>query len=424
MSKQQTAFVCQDCGSVQRKWLGRCPDCGAWNALVEERLAPKPSRAAKASPQPQPITEIAPSDIQRLSTGIEELDAVLGGGIVPASAILVGGDPGVGKSTLLLQTAANIARQGAKVLYATGEESAAQIQMRAERIGALAEDLHVLAETEAEAIAAAAEAMRPKLVIVDSIQTMRVEELASSPGSVAQVRECAARFCALAKRSDSAVVLVGHVTKEGAIAGPRVVEHLVDAVLYFEGERGYAHRILRAVKNRFGPAGEVGVFEMTDQGLVGVREASQLFLAERAAGEPGSVVYAAIEGTRPLLVELQALVAPTVYATPRRATVGLDANRAAMIAAVLERRLGAPLAGMDLYLNAVGGLRLLEPAADLPAALAMLSAALDVPLPEDTCAFGELGLAGELRPVSRPEARVREAIRMGFRRIVLPRGNL
>ncbi|MDX8401580.1 MAG: DNA repair protein RadA, partial [Mariprofundaceae bacterium] len=338
-----------------------------------------------------------------------------------------GGDPGIGKSTILLQAAARLADEegdGANVLYITGEESARQVRMRGERIGALAGNLHLAAACDLEAMLATIEAERPRAVVVDSIQTTITSRLSSAPGTVAQVRDCAAALIRQAKQMGHALILVGHVTKDGAIAGPRVLEHMVDAVLYFEGDRGHAHRILRAVKNRFGPAGEIGVFEMTDQGLIGVRDASRLFLAERARDVPGSVVLACLEGTRPLLVEVQALVAPTVYATPKRSAVGLDGARVAMLTAVLERRLGLPLSQHDVYVNVAGGARIQEPAADLAVLLAMISAFRERPLAADVAVFGEIGLTGEVRPVGQPEARAREAAGLGFARMILPAENL
>ncbi len=418
-------FVCASCGATHRKWMGQCPDCGAWNTITEE-VAPGADlspRERLAPPAPAaPITDIDAASAPRVATGLDELDRVLGGGFVPGSAVLIGGDPGIGKSTLLLQAARRMAENG-WVLYVTGEESARQVRLRGERIDATHKRLMVAASNDLEAMLAAIEEHRPATVVIDSIQTTVTSRLSSAPGTVAQVRDCASALIQSAKRRGHALVLVGHVTKDGAIAGPRVLEHMVDAVLYFEGDRGHAHRILRAVKNRFGPAGEIGVFEMTDRGLMGVRDASRVFLAERAEDVPGSVILACLEGTRPLLVEVQALVAPTVYATPKRAATGLDAGRVSMLTAVLERRIGVPLGQQDVYVNVAGGARILEPAADLAVMLAILSAWREKPVPADMAVFGEVGLTGEVRPVGQPEARAREAANLGFAQLLLPRGN-
>ncbi|RMH53067.1 MAG: DNA repair protein RadA [Zetaproteobacteria bacterium] len=423
-----SSFVCQECGCLLRKWQGQCPDCGGWNTISEQPELPVAPRKGsgggrrKEALAARPITEVGSEAHGRCATGIGELDRVLGGGLVPASAVLIGGAPGIGKSTLLLQAAALLARDGS-VLYITGEESAAQVRLRAERIGALHDGLTIAAGVDLEAMLATISEARPQVVVVDSIQTATAATLGSAPGTVAQVRECAAALIRAAKSVGFALVLVGHVTKEGALAGPRVLEHMVDCVLYFEGDRGHAHRMLRAVKNRFGPAGEVGIFEMRDSGLKGVRDASRLFLHERSAETAGSVVLACMEGTRPLLVEVQALVAPTVYATPRRAAVGIDPNRVAMLMAILERRIGLPLAGQDVYLNVVGGVRIVEPASDLAVAMAVISAWRDQPLPAKLALFGEVGLTGEVRPVGQPEARLRELASLGFARVLLPQGN-
>ncbi len=419
----RSVFVCASCGAEHRKWMGQCPDCGTWNS-ISEQAAPSPSvtRGAVAPAVAAPITDIDAASAPRRPTGIGELDRVLGGGLVPGSAVLIGGDPGIGKSTLLLQAANRLADQGT-MLYVTGEESTQQVRLRGERISAAHERLLLAASNDLEAILAAIEQHQPDAVVIDSIQTTVTSRLTSAPGTVAQVRDCAAALIRSAKQRGHALVLVGHVTKDGAIAGPRVLEHMVDAVLYFEGDKGHAHRILRAVKNRFGPAGEIGVFEMTDAGLVGVRDASRVFLAERAEDVPGSAILACMEGTRPLLVEVQALVAPTVYATPKRSATGLDANRVSMLTAVLERRIGVPLGQQDVYVNVVGGARILEPAADLAVMLAILSAWQEKPLPADMAVFGEVGLTGEVRPVGHPEARAREAANLGFSQLLLPRGN-
>ncbi len=427
MSKARTIFACQSCGFQSTRWLGRCPDCQAWNTLVEERLPEGPSGSRRArrdesAAEPQPITELTPATAQRRSSGIDELDRVLGGGIVPGSVVLVGGDPGIGKSTLVLQALATVARSGV-ALYVSGEESPQQIKMRADRLAVAEAQLLVLAETSLEAIARHALAARPAVLAVDSIQTVFTEQLASAPGSIGQVRESAAQLVQLAKRHDLACILVGHVTKEGAFAGPRVLEHMVDTVLYFEGDRGHSFRILRAVKNRFGSTNEIGVFEMKETGLQAVPNPSALFLAERPLDVPGSVVVASIEGTRPILVELQALVSPTVLGTPRRTTLGLDHNRAALLVAVLEKKMGLQLTGHDIFVNVAGGVRLDEPAADLGTIVAVASSFLDRPVDPHTLIIGEVGLAGEVRAVGQAETRVREGATLGFKRCLLPAGS-
>ena len=420
-------FVCQSCGAEHRKWSGQCPDCGDWNSISEQvfeapsaRLGNKGKVLSTAS-----ITDISREQSPRRSTGIEELDRVLGGGLVPGSAVLIGGDPGIGKSTLLLQAAAKLAAgdTSKQVLYITGEESIQQVHMRGERVDALHDNLQLVSACELESILATIDKTKPGTVIIDSIQTTISSRLSSAPGTVSQVRDCAAALVQSAKQKGHALILVGHVTKEGALAGPRVLEHMVDAVIYFEGDRGHAHRILRAVKNRFGPAGEIGIFEMTDRGLLGIVDASRLFLAERSADTPGSVVLACMEGTRPLMVEVQALIAPTVYATPKRSAVGLDAGRVAMLTAVLERRVGLPLSQHDVYVNIAGGARIYEPAADLAVLLAMVSAFQERPMPHNAAVFGEVGLTGEVRPVGQPEARAREVANLGFEHLILPKEN-
>lgn len=423
----KSIFVCSACGAEHRKWSGRCPDCGEWNCISEQVI--ESGTAARAAGKSKPlaaaaITEINSERSPRRSTRIEELDRVLGGGMVPGSAVLIGGDPGIGKSTLLLQASALLAKDAeAPVLYITGEESTQQVHLRGERIGALDKNLLLISACELESMLATIDKVKPAVVIIDSIQTTTTNRLTSAPGTVSQVRDCAAALIGNAKQRGHALILVGHVTKEGALAGPRILEHMVDAVIYFEGDRGHAHRILRAVKNRFGPAGEIGVFEMSDQGLIGIRDASRLFLAERATDTPGSVVLACLEGTRPLLVEVQALVAPTVYSTPKRSAVGFDAARAAMLTAVLERRIGLPLSQHDVYINIAGGARVGEPAADLAVMLAMVSAYQERPAASNIALFGEVGLTGEVRPVGQPEARAREAATLGFSHVILPREN-
>jgi len=424
----KSLFVCQSCGSEHRKWMGQCPDCGGWNSIAEQVIEAAAIRAAGKGKAlaTAAITDVSSEYSPRRSTCIEELDRVLGGGLVPGSAVLIGGDPGIGKSTLLLQAAARLAESsgsGGAVLYITGEESMQQVNLRGQRIGAMHKSLQLASACELESMLATIDKIRPTTVIIDSIQTTVSNRLTSAPGTVSQVRDCSAALIQQAKKTGHALILVGHVTKDGALAGPRVLEHMVDAVIYFEGDGGHAHRILRTVKNRFGPAGEIGVFEMSDAGLIGIRDASRLFLAERAKDVPGSVVLACMEGTRPLLVEVQALIAPTVYATPKRSAVGVDGGRVAMLTAVLERRIGLPLSQHDVYINVAGGARIIEPAVDLAVLLAMLSAYQEKPVAADIAVFGEVGLTGEVRPVGQPEARAREAANLGFSRILMPKEN-
>lgn len=423
-SKAETRFFCQNCGNDYPRWYGQCPACGNWNTLVEEKLQTSniklPNKSQITNSKPQSIQEIDFKKEQRVSSGIEELDRVLGGGIVAGSVILVGGDPGIGKSTLMLQAANSFS---GKVLYVSGEESARQIRMRAERLGALSSTLELLTETNIFAIEKAAEETKPRLLIIDSIQTMYRDDIPAAPGSVSQVRECAAYLTRLAKTSHLPIFIVGHVTKEGNIAGPRILEHIVDTVLYFEGEQHKQFRILRGVKNRFGSISEVGIFEMKENGLVTVANPSEVFLSERPVGQSGSAVTAVIEGTRPLLLEIQALVSPTKMVAPRRAVVGVDYNRAAIIIAVLERHLGLKLGGMDIFINVAGGVKVDEPAADLPIACAIASCYKNKPIDAKTVLIGEVGLAGEVRAVDHIEARVREAEKLGFKSVILPRGN-
>jgi DNA repair protein RadA/Sms len=425
MAKTALAFTCQSCGAAHSKWSGRCEACGEWNSIVEEKpLSEGPG--ARRLPRGRTVAlqdlSSAEKPPPRTASGLAELDRVLGGGLVAASAILVGGDPGIGKSTLLLQAAASFARAGLRVIYVSGEEASAQVRLRAQRLGLADSAVKLAAETALRDILATLDAERPELVIVDSIQTMWADTVDSAPGSVSQVRAAAHELTRFAKNRGAAVFLVGHVTKEGQIAGPRVVEHMVDTVLYFEGERGHQFRILRAVKNRFGPADEIGVFEMTGTGLAEVANPSALFLSERGEPAPGSAVFAGIEGTRPVLVEFQALVAPTPHSQPRRSVVGWDGSRLAMILAVLESRCGIPFAGLDVYLNVAGGLRVSEPAADLAVAAALLSAREDGGLPPETVVFGEISLSGALRPVGQTESRLKEARKLGFSTAILPAG--
>ncbi len=422
------SFVCNECGASSRKWSGRCDACGAWNSITEE--APLSAGPASKSLGNRRGAAIALSDLAaqedpppRTVSGISELDRVLGGGLVPSSAILVGGDPGIGKSTLLLQAAAAFAGRGLKTIYVSGEEASAQVRMRAARLGVTQAPVQLAAATNLRDILTTLEAEKPRLAIIDSIQTMWADNVESAPGSVSQVRAAAHELTTFAKRKGMSVVLVGHVTKDGQIAGPRVVEHMVDTVLYFEGERGHQFRILRAVKNRFGPADEIGVFEMTGKGLAEVTNPSALFLSGREDPAPGSVVFAGIEGTRPVLVELQALVAPSPHSQARRSVLGWDAGRLAMILAVLEARCAIPFTGLDVYLNVAGGLKISEPAADLAVAAALLSAREDAALPKDTVVFGEISLSGALRPVSQTQNRLKEAAKLGFGAAILPRGS-
>lgn len=425
MSKTTSRFVCQQCGHESPKWMGRCPECGEWNSLVEEAVIPVPKRPpARQAPvsgaQPVRLVDVSVETLPRLSTGIGELDRVLGGGIVPGSLVLLGGDPGVGKSTLLTQVA-DILSQEHSVLYVSGEESAHQIKLRAKRLGVTGVNLYVLAETRLETILAHIGSLQPALVIVDSVQTTQTDELESAPGTVAQVRACGVALQRVAKEQGIAVFLVGHVTKEGALAGPKALEHLVDTVLTFEGDPHLNYRILRATKNRFGSTDEVALFEMREQGLMAVQNPSEWLLSERASHSPGSVVTAMMEGTRPLLVEVQALVTHSYLSQPRRQVTGLDYNRVNMVLAVLEKRAGIRLSDKDVFVNAAGGIYVREPAADLAIALAVVGSLKDRPLPPDMVVFGELGLAGEVRSVIYTEQRVREAQRLGFSRVMLPR---
>ena len=424
MAKPQTRYVCQSCGASTAKWAGRCESCGAWNTIVEEAaesLAPK-GQSAKGGRKIEFVELSGPStEVPRAITGIAEFDRVCGGGLVPGSAILIGGDPGIGKSTLLLQVVARLATKGS-TLYISGEESIDQVRLRAKRLKVEGAQVALAAATSVRDILASLDGTDHKdVVVIDSIQTMYVDTLDSAPGTVAQVRASAQELIRLAKRRGFALFLVGHVTKEGVIAGPRVLEHMVDTVLYFEGERGHHFRILRAVKNRFGPTDEIGVFDMTDMGLAEVSNPSALFLAERRGDVSGAAVFAGMEGTRPVLVEVQALVAPSPFSTPRRQVVGWDTGRLAMITAVLDARCGVSHAGADVYLNIAGGLKVNEPAADLACAAALISSLTETPVPPDTVVFGEIGLAGEVRQVGQTEARLKEAAKLGFSKAFLPR---
>ena len=424
MAKPVTAFICQECGATHKKWAGRCDACGAWNTIVEEApLSQGPGRglgAAKGRTVPLTALSTHEAPPPRAVSGMAEFDRVLGGGLVPGSAVLVGGDPGIGKSTLMLQAAAAFARAGQNAIYISGEEAAAQIRMRAQRLGLADAPVRLGAETGLRDILTTLDAERPDVVVIDSIQTLWSDTVEAAPGSVSQVRAGAHELVTFAKKRGVSVIIVGHVTKDGQIAGPRVVEHMVDTVLYFEGERGHQFRILRAVKNRFGPADEIGVFEMTGGGLAEVSNPSALFLSERGQPVPGSAVFAGIEGTRPVLTEVQALVAPSTLASPRRTVVGLDSGRVSTILAVLESRCGIPFAGLDVFLNVAGGMRVQEPAADLAIAAALLSAREDSALPADCVSFGEISLSGALRPVAQAENRLKEAQKLGFAHAIIP----
>ncbi len=428
MARVKTQFVCGECGGVSPKWAGQCPHCGAWNSLQEsvadERGAAR-NRFASLAPTAgvQALGAVATETIDRLGTGSEEFDRVLGGGLVVGSIVLIGGDPGIGKSTLLLQALAHLCASQ-PVLYVSGEESAGQIALRARRLGLSADDLPLLTEISLERIVAAVESRRPAVVVIDSIQTLYTEALSAAPGSVSQVRECAAHLTRLSKQSGCSIVMIGHVTKEGTLAGPRVLEHMVDTVLYFEGDTHSSFRLVRAFKNRFGAVNELGVFAMTDRGLRGVSNPSALFLSQHAQPVPGACVLITQEGSRPLLVEVQALVDTAHVPNPRRLSVGLEHNRLALLLAVLHRHAGIALYDQDVFVNAVGGVRIGEPAADLAVVLAVASSLKDKALPRGLAVFGEVGLAGEVRPAPRGQERLREAAKLGFSRALVPRGNL
>ncbi|MCK8783986.1 DNA repair protein RadA [Roseomonas sp. NAR14] len=426
MAKERTRFVCQGCGAAYPKWQGRCDACGNWDTIAEEAPEARPAGPTQKAAGGRRLEFVGlegrAAPPPRILTGIAELDRVLGGGLVPGSAVLVGGDPGIGKSTILLQAASRIAAAGRRALYVSGEEAVDQVRMRARRLGLAGSPLALASATSMRDIGASLEAEgEAALAVIDSIQTVWLDTLDSAPGTVSQVRACAAELIRLAKSRGFALVLVGHVTKEGTLAGPRVLEHMVDATLYFEGDRGHQFRILRAVKNRFGATDEIGVFEMTEHGLVEVANPSALFLAERRGNVSGSAVFAGLEGTRPVLVEVQALLAPSPGGSPRRQVVGWDSGRLAMLMAVLEARCGVSLGQNDVYLNIAGGLRIAEPAADLAVAAALVSAATDQPTDADSVFFGEVGLSGEVRQVSQAEARLREAAKLGFAAATLPR---
>jgi DNA repair protein RadA/Sms len=430
MKPSKTVFVCQECGAQAPKWMGRCAECGAWNSLVEERTPEAPAAgnhryASLGTPGSAKLySEVETAHALRLTTGIGEFDRVLGGGVVPGSLVLLGGEPGIGKSTLLLQAAGHFAHEVGPVLYASGEESEHQIKSRGDRLGIGDAPLYLMSETCIERILEEIARLKPALVIIDSIQTVFSIKFQSAPGSIGQVREAATQFLFAAKGQNIPTVLVGHVTKDGSLAGPKVLEHVVDTVLYFEGERHHSHRVVRAVKNRFGAVSELGVFEMTGAGLRPVANPSKLFLSERAAGTPGSAVLCCVEGSRPILVEVQALVSTSSYGNARRMAIGIDQNRLSLLLAVLEKRAGLSLAGDDVYVNIAGGMSVEEPAADLSVAAAVASSIRNRSLPPATAVFGEIGLSGEIRGIPQAPLRIREAAQMGFTRIVLPAANV
>jgi DNA repair protein RadA/Sms len=425
--KVRSIYICQSCGYQSRKWLGRCPECEQWSSFVEERTTARGQRAQgrddKLTLQPVAITEVSADEGERLPTGLAELDHVLGGGVLPGMVVLVGGDPGIGKSTLLLQIAGHMSHAGGSVLYVSGEESAKQTRLRADRVSALSDRLLILPDTSLERIVEHIEQLRPQLVVVDSVQTLSSEQLQAGAGSISQVRDVTGRLVEIAKKHGIATFLVGHVTKDGALAGPKVLEHMVDCVLYFEGDASHAFRILRAAKNRFGSVNEIGVFEMDKAGLREVRNPSQLFLSERPENTSGSVVVCTLEGTRPLLIEVQALASPSPLAMPRRVSTGFDVNRVALLIAILEKRVGLHLHGEDVYLNVAGGLRVTEPAVDLGVAAAIASSFRDRPIDPRTVIMGEVGLGGEVRAIPHLEARLREAAKLGFQQAVIPEPN-
>lgn len=423
--KIKSVFMCQECGGSFPKWMGKCPDCGSWNSLVEEKI----SKKARSTPQgklssvPISLDKIELHKETRTKTDISELDRVLGGGMVRGGVVLVGGDPGIGKSTLLLEVAEKVAEKRGKVLYVTGEESATQIKLRAERMKISSSQIQVLTETDLFIILNVLKRELPVLAVIDSIQTMNTQELESAPGSISQIRECTARLLAFGKAYSCSLFLIGHVTKDGAIAGPRVLEHMVDTVLYFEGDKNYAYRILRAVKNRFGPSGEIGVFQMEEKGLKEITNPSQVFLSERNKNLSGSAVVCAMEGTRPILLEVQALTSPTSYGMPQKVASGVDYKRLALLLAILEKRIGINIGTFDVFVNVAGGIRVEEPAIDLGILVAIVSSFKDMPVDQNTVVIGEVGLDGEVRAVSHIQPRIKEAQKLGFKRCVIPMGN-
>lgn len=429
LAKRKNKFVCQECGYESAKWMGKCPGCGNWNSMVEELEAASRggrhlSSGNRTVGQPERITQLESEKEPRITTDMNEFNRVLGGGVVPGSLVLIGGDPGIGKSTLLLQLSAQLAKKKLRVLYISGEESTRQTKLRADRLGIAEEELYVLSETNLFDITQQIEKLKPELVIVDSIQTIYREEVTSAPGSVSQVRESTGELMRIAKTNHISIFIVGHVTKEGAIAGPRMLEHMVDTVLYFEGERHHTYRIVRSVKNRFGSTHEMGIFEMREQGLREVVNASEIFLEERKEGQAGSTVVASMEGTRPILVEIQALISPSSFGNPRRMATGIDSNRVPLLMAVLEKRVGFMLQNQDAYLKVAGGVKLDEPAIDLAIAISIASSFRDQPTEPKDIFIGEVGLTGEIRRVSRIEQRVQEAAKLGFKRVICPKHNL
>lgn len=429
MAKTKTKFVCQNCGYTTAKWMGRCPECGTWDSLAEELETPAsgPQQSflmPKETPKPKTLDKVMLTEVERLKTGINEFDRVLGGGLVPGSLVLLGGDPGIGKSTMLLDAGIRFSAGGIKVLYVSGEESEAQTAMRARRLGKPGTALLVMTATDLDAVLLQAKEVQPQILVIDSIQTMYNPELQTAAGSVGQVRECTAKLLRFAKATGIAVIIIGHVTKDGNIAGPRLLEHMVDVVLQFEGDRSYSFRVLRALKNRFGSTSESGIFSMETDGLKEVANPAGLFLENRAENAPGSVVCACMEGNRPIMVEVQALVAKTPYGMPRRTVVGFDYNRVNMLLAILERRLGMDFGNFDAYLNVVGGVKITEPSADLAAAAALVSSYRNKPVPHGVLAVGEVGLTGEIRRVAGTERRIRDAANLGFTKFVVPKGKL
>ena len=428
MARTKTKFVCQNCGYSSAKWLGRCPECGSWDSMAEEIETPaKPQQSflmPQEAPKPKTLDKVMLTEVERLQTGINEFDRVLGGGLVPGSLVLLGGDPGIGKSTILLDAGMRFAANNIKVLYVSGEESEAQTAMRARRLGKPGAALLVMTATDLDAVLLQAKEVQPQILVIDSIQTMYNAELQTAAGSVGQVRECTAKLLRFAKATGIAVIIIGHVTKDGNIAGPRLLEHMVDVVLQFEGDRSYSFRVLRALKNRLGSTSESGIFSMEAGGLIEVANPAGLFLENRAENAPGSVVCACLEGNRPIMVEVQALVAKTPYGMPRRTAVGFDYNRVNMLLAILERRLGMDFGNFDAYLNVVGGMKITEPAADLAAAAALVSSYRNKAVPHGVLAVGEVGLTGEIRRVSNTERRIRDAANLGFTKFVVPKGKL
>jgi len=427
MAREKRKFVCQECGYTTPRMLGRCPGCKSWQSFVEEIDAPATSPRhrgiGQASSKPEPISQVTASEVTRHLTGMSEFDRVLGGGIVPGSVVLIGGDPGIGKSTLLLQASEALSQNYGQVLYVSGEESVSQTKLRATRLGVASDTLYVLCENNLEQIEKHIEALKPKVVIIDSIQTVYLSDIQSAPGSVTQIRECAGRLLICAKNRNMLVFLVGHVTKEGSLAGPRILEHMVDTVLYFEGERHHIYRVLRAIKNRFGSTNEIGIFEMQSKGLVDVLNPSELFLSNREEEVSGSAVVSSMEGTRPLLMEVQALVVPTNYSNPRNTATGVDRHRIALLIAVLNKRVGIDVGDSDVFVNITGGLRVDEPGIDLGVLIAISSNYRDIPVNRRTVIIGEVGLGGEIRPVTHVEKRLREAAKLGFHRAIFPEYN-